>query len=67
MPEKTDHDLIVEMHTVLLGANGSDGLVKEVSKLCERHNKLSTRFYMLVGILVGSGILTASIYTTILR
>ena len=32
MPEKTDHDRIVEIHTVLLGADGDDGLVGEVKR-----------------------------------
>ena len=30
--QKSDHDILMEIHTVLLGANGHDGLCKQVAK-----------------------------------
>lgn len=30
--QKTDHDLLMEIHTVILGANGHDGLCRQVAK-----------------------------------
>ena len=32
MAEKSDHDLLTEMHAVLLGTDGSEGLCKVVEK-----------------------------------
>ncbi len=29
MTEKTDHDMLLEIHTTLLGANGQGGLVRD--------------------------------------
>lgn len=33
MPQKSDHDLLVEIYVVLLGANGQNGLCREFGKL----------------------------------
>ena len=33
MPDKSDHDLIVEMHTALVGMDGNSGLVGKVDTL----------------------------------
>lgn len=30
MPEKSDHDMLIEIHSVLLGANGQGGLSRQV-------------------------------------
>ena len=62
-------NLIVErqaiIKTVLLGANGDTGLVGRVDAVIETadklqcaHNDLSGKFKLLVGVLVGSGVLT---------
>jgi len=61
----TDHEAIIEIHTVLLGANGDDGLVGDVKRCavaikeesCEL-SKLKKIVYTLVGVLVGSGVIT---------
>jgi len=40
MPEMNDHDRIVQMHSVLLGVNGSPGLCKMVERNTKSINKL---------------------------
>jgi L-serine deaminase len=40
MPEKTDHDILTEIHTVLLGTNGTPGLCKQVEHNTKSINKL---------------------------
>ncbi len=45
------------LHTLLLGANGAEGLVDEVKSLARGHGRLKRNFWMLTGILVGSGII----------
>ena len=55
MPDKTDHDLLTEMHTVLLGTNGHPGVAKQV----ERNTKAITKLWIAIVIIVssiGSGI-----------
>ena len=52
MKEKTDHDRIVEMHTVLLGANGQGGLARQV----EKNTKAITKLWLaIVAITVSIG------------
>lgn len=60
-----------QVATVLLGVpdSGDDGLVGKVNEACEsaknlaeKHDKLNTRFWILVGILVGSGVIGGSIW-----
>ncbi len=61
--------MILELYTTLLGVKGTaeKGLVgdvkeafDEIKKLNNKHNKLSLRFWILVGVLSGSGILGAN-------
>ncbi len=49
------------LHTVLLGANGAEGLVEEVKSIAKGYGKLKRNFWMLVGILVGSGVIGGSV------
>ena len=49
------------IHTVLLGANGAEGLVEEVKSLAKGHGKLKRNFWMLVTFLIGSGIISGSV------
>lgn len=63
------HDEILKVSTVLLGANGDRGLVGKVNDNCDhvkvledKHNDLSRKFWVLIGILVGSGVLGTSAY-----
>ncbi len=62
--EKTDHDMIVEIHTTLMGNNGQGGLCRQVElqrKEAESQRKeidgLKLRFWLLVGLLAGAGLL----------
>ena len=60
-------EAIVEIRTVLLGAKGEDGggLCNDVKAQRQDLNALSLRFWILVGILVGSGILGGSIWAAL--
>ena len=49
-------------NTVLLGANGKKGLVDVVQDLASGHGKLKRNFWLLVGILAGSGVVGSGIY-----
>lgn len=49
------------LHTVLLGADGAEGLVEEVKSIAKGYGKLKRNFWMLVGILVGSGAIGGSV------
>ncbi len=49
------------LHTVLLGANGAEGLVEEVKSIAKGYGKLKRNFWMLVGVLVGSGVIGGSV------
>jgi|GEM_PF-4880348 len=61
MPEqKSDHDMIVEIYTVLLGKNGDKGLVGDVQNLNGRVRWLELRFWALVALLVGLGVIGGS-------
>ena len=50
MVGKTDHDLITEIHTVLLGTNGHNGVAKQV----ERNTKAITKLWICIGIIMSS-------------
>jgi len=55
MPEKTDHDLLIEIHTVLLGTDGHTGVAKQV----ERNTKAITKLWIAIVFItssVGGGI-----------
>jgi hypothetical protein len=70
-PEISDHEMMQELsrqvtaiHTCLLGANhgtNDKGLVGKVDEVCKSHYELKRKFYTLVGILVGSGVVSGSI------
>ena len=47
---KTDHDLIIEMHAVLLGTNGHEGIARQVC----RNTKDITKLWIVVAILASS-------------
>ncbi|MCK5236285.1 MAG: hypothetical protein KAR06_04790 [Deltaproteobacteria bacterium] len=62
--EKRDqdtHDKVVRIEAVLLGANGDDGLVGYVKETAQSHYKLKQHFWILIGLLVGSGLLVGGI------
>ena len=49
---KTDHDLIVSMHTALCGVDGQDGLVKKVNGLSKSVFRL---WLIVIGIIASMG------------
>ena len=55
------HDIVIEIKTVLLGANGDCGLCGDVKQLSSSHYRLRKYFWTLIGFLVGSGILAGGI------
>lgn len=68
MLQKT-HDEVIKLKTVLLGANGDEGLIGEIKNiktdvktLNNRQHRMSRNFWLLIGILVGSGILGTGVW-----
>jgi hypothetical protein len=59
--DKQDHDMIVEMHAVLLGSNGQDGLCRRVGSLERR----VTNLIMVLSFLAGAGLLGTGIFELI--
>lgn len=69
------HGSVIELKTVILGISGTadKGLVgkvndvsHKVNNVVKNHSKLSRNFWILVGILIGSGLLGTGIYTLLL-
>jgi hypothetical protein len=54
MVEKSDHDLLTEMHTVLLGTNGHPGICDQVEKNTKSINKIWICLAM-IGSSIGGG------------
>ena len=67
MIEET-HGTVIELKTVILGVPGTanGGLVKQVNDVSKSHGKLKRNFWILVGLLIGSGILGSGIYGLLL-
>ena len=66
---ESTHDTVIQLKTLLVGANGDEGLIGEIKtikidadKLHSKHNKLNVRFWTLVSFLVGSGILGMGVW-----
>jgi len=55
MPEKTDHDRLVEVHAALLGVNGQGGLVRQVEKNTKAIFKLWCAI-IVIGVSIGGGV-----------
>ncbi len=51
------HESVTILNTVVLGKNGDAGLVGKLEHNCDETNMLKTRFWMLIGLLIGSGVL----------
>ena len=53
-----------KLHTYLMGMNGEKGFCHRIDEglldITKRHNKLERKFWWLVGILLGSGVITGS-------
>jgi len=57
------HDKVLKLSTVLLGTNGDNGLVGEFRRVAQSHFTLKRNFWILVGILTGSGILGTGLWS----
>lgn len=58
-----DHTVRLErIETAIHGYFGQNGLMKKVDNVCQQHHKLQKSFWILVGVLAGSGILGSSIW-----
>ncbi len=55
------HDKVTELTAILLGSRGDNGLIGDVRRLANSHYKLRRNFWLLVGVLVGSGVIGAGI------
>ncbi len=58
------HDAMLSMKTCLLGANhgtNDRGLVGKVEDVCKSHYSLTTKFWILVALLVGSGVISGTV------
>lgn len=55
------YEAVIELKTAVIGANGKGGLLDKVEALAQGHGKLKKNFWMLVGILSGSGVLAGGL------
>jgi hypothetical protein len=62
------HDTVIRLHALLIGSNGDEGICGDIKSLKDnietlysKHNRLSRNFYILVGILAGSGVLVSGL------
>tara|TARA_Y100000310_G_C20498932_1_gene722941 strand:+ start:632 stop:823 length:192 start_codon:yes stop_codon:yes gene_type:complete len=53
MHHKSDHDMITELHTAIVGANGKGGLIDQVKSNTKKINRL---YLIVAGIFSGGGI-----------
>ena len=54
-----DHEEITEIKTALKGYDGQSGLIPSFEGHCKSDRKFRTMVYVIVGILIGSGAITA--------
>ncbi len=57
---KSDHDMLADIHVVLLGTNGQGGLLRDHDKLKEDYYKFKRRVLTVFYFLLGSGVLGVS-------
>lgn len=62
MPEKSDHDLLMEIHTTLLGANGQGGLCRDFESVKRDYYYFKRKVLAVFFFLLGSGVLGAAIF-----
>jgi len=55
------HDKVTELTAILLGSRGDNGLIGDVKRLANSQNKLKRNFWLLIGVLIGSGVISAGI------
>jgi len=51
------YDKVIELTVLLLGSRGDNGLIGDVKRLASSHYRLKRNFYIIIGILLGSGII----------
>jgi len=56
MAQKTDHDMIVEMYTVLLG-DGHQGLCEDYQEMKKDFYAFRRAIILILGVLIGSGVI----------
>lgn len=66
MVDKTDHDLLMDVHGALLGVNGQGGLLRDHASLKKDYYKFKERTMMVFFFFVGSGVLGAGIWKLVL-
>lgn len=62
------HETVIELKTVILGVPGTSngGLVKQVNEISKSNNRLRRNFWILVGLLIGSGIIGTGVWRLII-
>ena len=58
MPAKTDHDLLTEIHSAVMGVNGQGGILREL----KNHNGRIHRIELILAGMAGSGLLGGGIF-----
>ena len=58
---RESHDSIRRLEDALLGVNGQGGIMRRVEYLESHYAKLNRNFWILVSLLIGSGILAGGI------
>ena len=66
MADKTDHDLLTEIHTTLLGKNGQGGLIRSHEALKKDYYKFKQHVLEVFFFLVGSGALGIGVWKILL-
>ena len=62
MPEKSDHDRLIEIHGALLGINGQKGLIREVKDLKVDYYSFKKTVLAVFFFLLGTGVLGTGIW-----
>jgi Mg2+ and Co2+ transporter CorA len=57
---RESHDSIKRLEDALLGINGQGGMMRRVQELENNYSKLNRNFWILVSLLIGSGVLSVS-------
>ena len=55
------HDAAIKIQAVILDTDGHKGLASKVDDMCESHYRLKRNFWLLVGVLSGSGVITGAV------
>ena len=58
---RESHDSIQRLEQALLGVNGQGGMIRRVEELEGNYSKLNRNFWVLVALLVGSGMLSVGV------